>query len=139
MSKYNKWTDLLIDPDSETHYIITDCPLSGLTTTHSNRSKPYPEYTFRKETHAEIIKRKMVLMQVMSAFAHVRNQGWKADWSYPNQCKFGIGLKNGEPEVQCVIYDNILIFGIAVRTELIAKEMLFIFGERIKKCYNLQY
>lgn len=87
---------------------------------------------------AGLVKEKMLLMQEILAFAHVRNEGWEADWR-DGGGKYGIVMVEDEITVKYYISVNSFIFGILVKSKEIAEEMLAIFGERIEKYYNKQY
>lgn len=87
---------------------------------------------------AGLVKEKMLLMQEILAFAHVRNEGWEADWR-DGGGKYGIVMVEDEITVKYYISVNAFIFGISVKSKEIAEEMLAIFGERIEKYYNKQY
>ncbi len=87
----------------------------------------------------ELYEEKALLMADMMHFAYVRNEGWMPDWGDDDESKWGIAIY----ENKCLIenfYDvNYFIFGIAVKSKEIAKEMLEEFGKRIEKIYNKQY
>ena len=109
-------------------------------TAWSRESKRKPEHAFKTEEQAELIKEKMLLMQEMYAFAHVKNEGWIPDWGDLSKEKFGVLYSAYEGlEVECTMGCNYFIFGIAVKSREIAEEMLAEFGDRIKKIYNNQY
>ena len=78
-------------------------------------------------------------MADMMHFAYVRNEGWMPDWGDDDESKWGIAIY----ENKCLIenfYDvNYFIFGIAVKSQEIAKGMFEEFGKRIEKIYNKQY
>lgn len=97
-----------------------------------------PEHAFRTKEQAELVKEKMLLMQEVLAFAHVRNEGWEADWRGEGD-KYGITMFEDGMAVERNISVNSFIFGISVKSKKIAEEMLRIFGERIKKYYSKQY
>ena len=86
-----------------------------------------------------LYEEKALLMADMMHFAYVRNEGWMPDWGDDDESKWGIAIY----ENKCLIenfYDvNYFIFGIAVKSQEIAEEMLAEFGERIKEIYNKQY
>ena len=104
-----------------------------------------PEHAFKTEEQAELVKEKMLLMQEMLAFAHVKNEGENPDCDDDNELKYGI-LHNGFNEFEInyfkvgeSYYYNVFVFGITVKSEEIAEEMFEIFGDRIEKYYNVQY
>ena len=87
-----------------------------------------------------LYEEKALLMADMMHFAYVRNEGWMPDWGDKSVTKFGIVHSidkgfNGNCRWGC----NDFVFGIAVKSGEIAKEMLEEFGERIEKIYNKQY
>ena len=87
-----------------------------------------------------LLMNKVMLMQEMHAFAHVKNEGWVADWEDLSEEKFGILYSTYEGlEVNCSMGCNYFIFGIAVKSKEIAEEMLAEFGERVVEIYNKQY
>ena len=88
----------------------------------------------------ELLEEKALLMADMTHFAYVKNEGWEPDWGDKSVTKFGIVHSidkgfNGNCRWGC----NDFVFGIAVKSGEIAKEMLEEFGERIEKFYNKQY
>lgn len=136
-----KWQDKLVQSKSDGYYYITSNPNNGLLVNHSHGSSDRkPEHAFREKEHAELIKEKMLLMQEMYAFAHVKNEGREPDWNSGSQVKWGVlvGI-GGVPLIESYSFYNYFVFGIVVKSEEIAKEMLEIFGERIKKYYSKQY
>lgn len=141
--KPEKWQDSLVQPNKgDTYWYITSGGSDGFGV--YSLSDPYsqrkPEQAFRTKEQAELIKEKMLLMQEMFAFAHVRNEGWVTDWNNSNQKKYGVLKRNlGIIEVDYFYHVNHFVFGIAVKSQEIAEEMLSIFGERIEKYYNKQY
>ena len=87
----------------------------------------------------ELYEEKTLLMADMMHFAYVRNEGWVPDWKDENR-KWGL-IADAVEGIYLYSYFgcNPFIFGIAVKSEEIVKEMLEEFGERIKKIYNKQY
>lgn len=138
--KIEKWQDKLVQPSESSYYFITGDIEIGLSTLNSNISTNArkPEHAFRTKEHAELVKEKMLLMQEMLAFAHVRNEGWEANWR-EGVGKYGIIMIEDEVTVERYYITNSFIFGISVKSKEIAEEMLAIFGERIEKYYNKQY
>ena len=140
-----KWQDKLLQPSEGDYFYISSDVNHGFTVEESFREDVQPEHAFRTEEQAELVKEKMLLMQEMLAFAHVRNEGKNPDWDDDNELKHGI-LHNGfnefninEFKVGESYYYNYFVFGISVKSEEIAEEMFEIFGERIEKYYNVQY
>lgn len=88
----------------------------------------------------ELFEEKASLMADMMHFAYVRNEGWVPDWGDNEQDKYGLSIGNNR-EIYSVSYCsyNCFLFGIAVKSQEIAKEMLEEFGKRIEKIYNKQY
>lgn len=84
-------------------------------------------------------------MQEMHAFAHVMNEGWLPDWKNEygdkDDRKWGLAFNEDADGVYAdwCDYTNPFVFGIAVKSEEIAEEMLVEFGKRIKAIYNKQY
>ena len=134
-----KWQDKLVQPAIEQYYYIEGDSARCFYTDKSSMSNRKPEHAFKTLEQAELIKEKILLMQEMHAFAHVRNDGWVADWENASQKKWGIIIHKCTHVTDIYPEFNALIFGIVVKSEEIAKEMLDIFGDRIKKFYNLQY
>ena len=139
--KPTKWQDGLVQPSEEYYYKIEDIDDSAFSIKYEGyNSSVKPEHAFRTEQQAELIKEKMLLMQEMFAFAHVRNDGKIFDWSKGNyQDKFGIEMFEGRCRINRLWVNNCFVFSISVKSKEIAKEMLQIFGERIEKYYNKQY
>ena len=140
VNKPEKWQDKLVQPTKEEYYYMAGHALEGLTI-YSNicsTAKRKPEHAFKIQEQAELVKEKMLLMQEMLAFAHVRNEGKQFDWTDSTD-KFGIQMTGGDLEIDNFYRANWFVFGIAVKSREIAEEMLEIFGERIEKYYNVQY
>lgn len=138
--KLEKWQDKLVQPSESRYYLITGDIDTGLSTIDYNISTNTrkPEHAFRTKEQAGLVKEKMLLMQEILAFAHVRNEGWEADWR-DGGGKYGIVMVEDEITVKYYISVNAFIFGISVKSKEIAEEMLAIFGERIAKYYQKQY
>jgi hypothetical protein len=79
-------------------------------------------------------------MEDMMHFAYVRNEGWVPNWGDDEQDKYGLSISNNR-EIYSISYcvHNCFLFGIAVKSGEIAREMLTEFGGRIKEIYNKQY
>jgi hypothetical protein len=88
----------------------------------------------------ELYEEKALLMEDMMHFAYVRNEGWVPNWGDDEQDKYGLSISNNR-EIYSISYyvHNCFLFGIAVKSEKIAREMLVEFGGRIKEIYNKQY
>lgn len=140
VEKEKDWRDKLVQPSSQDYFIVDSSSTSGLYThcIPGNGSRK-PEHAFETKEQAELVKEKMLLMQEMLAFAHVRNEGWVPKWELPQIGKFGLVISSGELFIESWITYNYFIFGIAVKSKEMAEEMIDIFGERIKKYYNVQY
>ena len=141
VNKPERWQDKLHQSTEKSYYYLDGHSLDGFSVhcnypgVHNNRK---PEYAFATWEQAKLVKEKMILMQEMLAFAHVRNEGKIFDWSsYKN--KHGIVMNGGRAAVNTLIMSNVFVFGIAVKSEEIAEEMLEIFGKRIEQCYIKQY
>ena len=140
INRPKRWQDALVQPDKEAYFYLISSKYEGLAVVGWNfKADRCPEHAFRTEEQAELIKEKMLLMQEMHAFAHVRNEGWMPDWEDEGQERYGILQKGDEIKVDWVTYVNSFVFGVAVKSEEIAEEMLEIFGERIEKFYNKMY
>lgn len=79
----------------------------------------------------------------MKQFAYLRNNGWEPDWNNERESKYGILFQVTEystdsPNLESSVsyYVNQFIFGIAVKFEVIAEEMLSIFKDDILKYYG---
>ena len=88
----------------------------------------------------ELYEEKALLMADMMHFAYVKNEGWKPNWGDDEQDKYGLSIGNNR-EIYSISYcvHNCFLFGIAVKSEKIAREMLEEFGKRIERIYNKQY
>ncbi len=88
----------------------------------------------------ELLEKKVSLMADMMYFAYVRNEGWVPNWGDDEQDKYGLSIGNNR-EIYSISYCvyNCFLFGIAVKSEKIAREMLVEFGGRIKEIYNKQF
>ena len=140
INKPDRWQDGLVQPDKEAYFYLSSNIDKGLIVGVGGASDRKPEYAFKTEEQAELIKEKMLLMQEMHAFAHVRNEGWMPDWGDNEQVKYGLGTAyNHENYLVSYFSHNLFIFGVAVKSEEIAKEMLEEFGKRIERIYNKQY
>lgn len=146
LNKPVSWEDELngiLDPQKEGYYFIQSAKITGFQVggnqnIHGLTHRP-AKYTFKNEESAELLKEKMLLMQEMHAFAHVRNEGWVADWGKFNQPKYGATFIDGGLWVRERSEYNSLVFGIALKSPEIAVEMIEFFGERIQAIYNQQY
>ncbi|MDD4437953.1 MAG: hypothetical protein PHS04_07975 [Tissierellia bacterium] len=87
-----------------------------------------------------LYEEKALLMADMMHFAYARNKGWVPDWGSRCKEKFGIvHEKYGVFKARCRMSYNSFVFGVSVKSEEIAKEMLKEFGKRIEEIYNKQY
>lgn len=137
VNKEEKWQDKLVQPKSSRYHYIRSDVFSGFNIESECGTRRKPEHAFKTIEQAELVKEKMLLMQEMLAFAHVKNEGWEADWNderYKHGLVFYEGLK-----VNKYTNFNWFIFGVAVKSIEIAQEMKDVFGERIEKFYNKQY
>lgn len=134
-----KWQDGLVQPAKKSHYYIYHNPVYGFCASSAIAStNRKPEYAFRLAEQADLVIEKMLLMQEMLAFAHVRNEGWEPNWSVADS-KYGLCLDNNTVKCLPLGAINGFLFGITVKSREVAEEMLSIFGERIKQYYNKQY
>lgn len=140
-----KWRDMLFQSNFNNnkenyYYIDTDstCNLKIVSAPCNILYLRKPEHAFPNEESAELIKEKILLMQEMHAFAHAMNDGWLPNWNDVSQKKHGIAYERNSSIIEFKHY-NYFIFGIAVKSEEIAEQMLKEFGERIEKYYNKQY
>ena len=87
-----------------------------------------------------LYEEKTLLMADMMHFAYARNEGWVPNWKDDETKKWGLTMISFE-RIYLYSYSNVnlFIFGIAVKSEEIAQEMLEEFGKRIEKIYNKQY
>ena len=139
IDKPDRWQDGLVQPEKEEYFYLASNKYEGLDVHCYSEFNRRPEHAFRTKEQAELIKEKMLLMQEMHAFVHVRNGDWVADWDDSSQRKYGIILNENKAHADHYIRMNCLVFGVAVKSKAIAEEMLEIFGERIEKFYNKQY
>jgi hypothetical protein len=88
----------------------------------------------------ELYEEKALLMADMMYFAYVKNEGWVPNWGDDEQDKYGLSIGNNR-EIYSISYcvHNCFLFGIAVKSEKIARKMLEEFGKRIERIYNKQY
>ena len=138
INKPDRWQDSLVQPEKEEYFYLKSSPSKGLAVGIDSEVYRKPEHSFKTAEQAKLIKEKALLMQEMYSFAYVRNEGWMPDWNDSSQ-KYGIILSGNKAYVEYSIYMNKLAFGVAVKSMVIAEEMLEIFGERIEKFYNKMY
>lgn len=138
INKPDRWQDELVQPDKEKYFFLRSSSRKGLIVNANYGFDRKPEYAFRISGQAEIIKEKILLMQEMYAFAYVKNNWWSPDWKNQER-KYGIVCKEGRAEVDWFTSGNLLVFGVAVKSEEIVQEMLEEFGARIEEVYNKQY
>lgn len=120
-----------------------------LSVTQTNE-KSFNAYFINSEIANEVLD-KMELLARMTQFALLRNGDWVADCGNFNQRKYGILILKSSKAKQICLVDistsyliesgeymehNHFVFGIAVKTMEIAKEMLSIFEEDIIKYYK---
>ena len=87
-----------------------------------------------------LYEEKALLMADMMHFAYARNEGWVPDWEDDEQEKYGLTSDSYYKIYVCSYFGcNHFPFGIAVKSEEIAEEMLEEFGKRIEEIYNKQY
>ena len=139
INKPERWQDALVQPEKEEYFYLKNSSSKGLVVDWGDGYDRKPEYAFKTQEQAELIKEKALLMQEMHAFAHVRNNGWVADWQDGEQTKYGIVSGGDGIMVDWVAHANSFVFGVAVKSIEIAGEMIETFGERIEKFYNKQY
>lgn len=139
INKPDRWQDSLVQPDKRQYFFLMDSTHKGLVIGLGSGSKRKPEHAFKTEEQAELIKEKVLLMQEMYAFAHVKNEGWMPDWEDREQTKYGIFSGGDGIMVNWFAHANSLVFGVVVKSEAIAEEMLKEFGERIESVYNKMY
>ena len=140
INKKDDWRDKLVQPDTTGFYFIERDEDQGFVVEEEYFSERKPEHAFNRVSQAELIMNKILLMQEMHAFAHVKNEGWLPDWADLNEEKFGISYSTYVGfEVDSSMGCNYFIFGISVELRKTAEEMLEEFGERIEEIYNKQY
>lgn len=139
INKPDRWQDGLVQPEKEKYFYFKHSLSKGLVVDYGSGYNRKPEHAFRTEEQAELIKEKILLMQEMHAFAHVRNEGWMPDWENGEQPKYGIVSGGDGIKVDWCAYSNSFVFGVAVKSIEIAGEMIELFGERIEKFYKKQY
>ena len=140
INKKDNWRGKLEQPDTTGFYFIERDEDKGFVVEEGFFSPRKPEHAFKRWRQAELIMGKMLLMQEMYAFAHVKNEGWMPDWDDCETKKWGL-ITDTVEGIYLYSYFNFnpFIFGIAVKSEEIAQEMLEEFGERIEEIYNKQY
>lgn len=73
----------------------------------------------------------------MKQFAYLRNNGWEPDWNNERESKYGIYISElGSIYIDQCYMRNTYVFGIAVKFEVIAEEMLSIFKDDILRYYG---
>lgn len=92
------------------------------------------DFTF-EETN--LLKEKMSLMYDMTRWVKHYNliDGFVPDWVVPSQKKYGIRIVEKNVFVDWGSLTNLYIFGLAVKSEERAEQMLKEFGERVQKYY----
>ena len=135
INKKDDWRDKL----AQGEYIVVSSP-KGLSVGDNwiSRSREKAEHTFKEKEHAQLLADKMNLMQEVHAFAHVRNDGWLPDWA-DEEAKWGLAREFEHVISDYTFYHNEFVFGVSVKSEEIAQEMVEEFGERIQDIYNKQY
>lgn len=135
------WESGLLDPEYQKYFYIDSSEEYGFDINIAAWYSRYrkAKHAFRTKEQAELIKEKMLLLQEMSAFAHVKNEGIIPDWGSSSKLKWGISLISNAVHVDSFTVNNFLVFGIGLHKKEHAEEMLKIFGERILKYYNEQY
>lgn len=134
------WESESVNPNEGMYYYIESSESDGFdinTAWYSRYRKA--KHAFRTKEQAELIKEKMLLLQEMSAFAHVKNEEIIPDWESSSKFKWGISLISNAVIVDFYRIDNSFVFGVSLHKKEHAEEMLEIFGERILKYYNEQY
>ena len=136
----DSWREKLINPKNSRSYILTNDPhLNFSVDEYPHNFYRKPEHVFAKEEHAQLLADKMTLMQEMHAFAHAKNEGWKPDWEDRGERKHGINYVTYKFYTTHYYLNNLLVFGVAVKSEEIAEEMLEEFRYRLEAIYNKQY
>lgn len=134
------WKDRLIQPEKEDYYYVDSCAINGFVATHSSRGGfRNPERAFKSSGQAKLLAKKCNLMIEMHNFAYAMNEGEIANHNYIDVAKFGIDMLYNYPRVCANYRINSFVFGVCVKSEEIAEQMLAEFGERIKEVYNTQY
>lgn len=139
LNKPEKWQDSLVQPSKERFWYLTSHVELGFDTYEANKNHyKKPEHAFKTQEQAELLKEKMLLMQEMYAFAHVKNEGKLPDWNIENR-KYGISIDKNNAIILYYHTSNIFVFGVTFNNKKDAEEALQIFGERIQKYYNKTY
>lgn len=94
---------------------------------------------FRNYEQAELLAKKCNLMIEMYNFAYAMNDGEIANHNDSDVERFGIDMLYNYPRVNSNYRINSFVFGVCVKSEEIAEQMLAEFGDRIKEVYNTQY
>lgn len=134
---YKDWEAGLVNPENEDYYYIKSSSEFGFDIEFSNNPiYRKPKHAFRTKEQANLIKEKILLLQEMYAFAHVKNKGEVGYYGICINRQNQLCLRFVDEHVPII---NIVVFGVFLTYEADAKEMLEIFGDRIKECYNKQY
>lgn len=140
VNKPKDWRDKLVDPSDGYYHYIANSPSQNLIAEFSHgRSSRKRECAFKSYEQAELVAKKCNLMIEMHNFAYAMNDGWVPEFISNNQMNYGLFLTYGTLRVDESYGVNNYIFGVAVKSEGIAEQMLEEFGERIKEIYNTQY
>jgi hypothetical protein len=110
------------------YYVHQGC-YSGIYKADSIGETPF---SYKEYSDAELFAKKVDLMNRMNLFALIHNEGWKARWEGQRQEKWGI-THNEDLDFNIERSDdfNLSVFGIAVKSEEIAKAMLEEFKDEL--------
>lgn len=127
------WKDELQEGEYLINALLNKNPLVSCTPAHKG-------IEFFKDKDKAIHTIKILKLHLeMLRFAELRNGDWKPDWNDGNEIKYGIEIYNGKLDIEVYFFDNYFIYQICFADGKDAKEALKIFGDRIRKLYNLKY
>lgn len=133
------WTNSLPQDDKKCfslRQIVFTPNLKNNKTIEVKYDESSPAQSFFSHDDADFIADKFELLMDMSNFSFAVNKDWTPDWNNTNQCKYGIVLKNGKAQISENPIFNLYVFGIVVKTQKLALEMLEEFKERIEFFFN---
>jgi hypothetical protein len=136
----NHWTNNLPDNRAEAYtvrpFLFTpEISLQGSIEVFADR-EIQPTLSFYTEEDADFVIQKCNLLIEMSNFCYSLNEDWTPNWNNKEQKKYGIVLQNGIASIKENELFNIFVFGIALKSRVLALEMLEEFRARIEKYFN---
>ena len=133
--KYEEWVNKIADicRDAAKYYYITSTPRLNMQACAQNcdsNSTRKPNYKIPCLHLAIFLAKKFTLIQELETFAWLMNDGWRPDWNDKSSDKWGL-IVTPALDFRSVSNCNNLLFGITVKSQEIAIEMIRLFGDRI--------